>query len=227
MTGTFLNVATVLVGGGLGLLVGARLPDRIRETVMMGIGLISILLGVKMALETANVLILLGSAILGGVIGEVANIQARLDGLGDRFQRTLPSADSGNRFSKGFVTASLVFCVGPMTIMGSIQDGLSGDYQLLAVKSMMDGFAAMAFAAAFGAGVLLSALTILLYQGSLSLSAAAFSSVMTEPMVHEMTAVGGLMMLGIGLVILEVAQPRVANFLPALVVAPFLLAIGS
>lgn len=231
MTGTFLNVATVLVGGSLGLLVGGRLPERVRETVMMGIGLISIILGVKMALETANVLILLGSSILGALLGEALDIQKRLDGLGEWFQRRFETRraaggdepSSGGRFSQGFVTASLVFCVGPMTLLGSIQDGLTGDYELLAVKSMMDGFASLAFSSVFGPGVLLSAATVLFYQGGISMGASLISGVMTEPMVAEMTAAGGLMMLGIGLVILNVAAVRVANFLPALVMAPLLL----
>ena len=223
MTGTLLNVATVLVGGGLGLLVGGRLPERIRETLMMGIGLISIILGVKMSLETSNTLILLGSTILGGLIGEIVNLQKRLDGMGQWFQEKLNRrGEASGRFSEGFVTASLIFCVGPMTIMGSIQDGISGDIELLAVKSMMDGFASIAFAAALGAGVLLAGATVLVYQGGISLGASALSGVMTEAMVREMTAAGGLMILGIGLVILDVARPRVANFLPALVFAPIL-----
>lgn len=223
MTGTFLNVATVMVGGGLGLLVGGRLPARVRETVMMGIGLISVVLGVKMSLESSNTLVLLGATILGGLIGEIFDIQRWLDRMGAWFQQKLASDTSSGKFSEGFVTSSLIFCVGPMTIMGSIQDGLSGNYELLAVKATMDGFAALAFAAAFGAGVLLSGATVLLYQGAISLGASTLSGVMTEPMIQEMTAAGGLMVLGIGLVILEVARLRVANFLPALAVAPLLL----
>ena len=223
MTGTFLNVATVLVGGSLGLLVGRRLPERVRETVMVGIGLISIILGVKMSLETSNTLILLGSTILGGFIGEIVGIQKRLDGLGQWFQKKLNrNGEASSRFSEGFVTASLIFCVGPMTITGSIQDGMSGDFELLAVKSAMDGFSSIAFAAAFGPGVLLAGATVLVYQGGISLGASALSGVMTEAMVHEMTAAGGLMILGIGLVILDVSRPRVASFLPALVIAPML-----
>ena len=223
MTGTLLNVATVLVGGSLGLLVGRRLPERVRETVMVGIGLISIVLGVKMSLETSNTLILLGSTILGGFIGEIVGIQKRLDGLGQWFQKKLNrNGEASSRFSEGFVTASLIFCVGPMTIMGSIQDGMSGDFELLAVKSAMDGFSSLAFAAAFGPGVLLAGATVLVYQGGISLGASALSGVMTEAMVHEMTAAGGLMILGIGLVILDVSRPRVASFLPALAIAPML-----
>jgi uncharacterized membrane protein YqgA involved in biofilm formation len=223
LTGTFLNVATVLVGGSLGLLVGRRLPERVRETVMVGIGLISIILGVKMSLETSNTLILLGSTILGGFIGEIVGIQKRLDGLGQWFQKKLNrNGEASSRFSEGFVTASLIFCVGPMTITGSIQDGMSGDFELLAVKSAMDGFSSIAFAAAFGPGVLLAGATVLVYQGGISLGASALSGVMTEAMVHEMTAAGGLMILGIGLVILDVSRPRVASFLPALVIAPML-----
>jgi len=222
MTGTFLNMATVLVGGGLGLLLGKWIPERIRETVLKGLGLLTLVVGMQMALKTGNVLILMGSALVGGIIGEALSIQGRLDRLGAALQ-TRFSGGAESRFSEGFVTASLVFCVGPMAIMGAIQDGLSGDYQLLAIKSMLDGFAALAFAAALGAGVLFSIATILLYQGGISLGAAHLEGVLTPPMIDEMTASGGLIVLGIGFVILDLMHPRVANFLPALAIAPLLV----
>jgi len=217
MTGTVLNVTTVLVGGGVGMVLGQRIPERIRETVLKGLGLLTLAIGMQMALKTANVLVLMGSILLGGIAGELLGIQRRLDGLGDALQARF-SGDG--RFSEGFVTASLVFCVGPMTIMGAIQDGLQGNLELLAVKSMLDGFAALAFAAALGLGVLFSALTVLVYQGAITLGAAHMEGTLTSGMVEEMTACGGLMVLGIGFVILDLMHPRVANFLPALAIAP-------
>jgi hypothetical protein len=132
----------------------------------------------------------------------------------------------GNRFIRGFLTASLVFCIGPMTILGSIQDGLSGDYQLLAIKSVLDGFAALAFASTLGPGVLFSVITILVFQGGLSLSAASMQALMSDAMITEMTATGGVLLLGLAISsLLEIKKIRVGNFLPALVFAPLLVAL--
>ena len=208
MTGTFINVATVLIGGTLGLIFGARLPARVRETVIMSLGLFTAGIGVQMFLKTQNPLIVLGSLLVGGILGEWWKIETGLKNLGAFLERkfmkgqeyssTNPSQTEteisqigGSDFVRGFLTASLVFCVGPMTILGSIQDGLTGDYELLAIKSVLDGFAAMAFASTLGGGVLFSALTVLIFQGGLSLLAAQMQALLTEPMMHEMTAVGG------------------------------------
>ncbi len=230
MTGTLINIATVLAGSTAGTLLGARLPDRIRETVMHGIGLMTVFIGLAMALKTQHPLVLLGSIVLGGIVGELLGIDDGLKTLGDWFEGRLSglfggkSAQAGN-FSKGFVTASLIFCVGPMTILGSIQDGLTGDYSLLAIKAMLDGFTSLALSATFGIGVGFAAVTILVYQGALTLGAAWARALLTDPMVTEMSAAGGLIILGIGLVILELRPIRVANLLPALVFAPVLVAL--
>ncbi|MDP6040108.1 MAG: DUF554 domain-containing protein [Candidatus Latescibacteria bacterium] len=226
MTGTFINIATVLTGCILGLILGKRLPHRIRETVMKGLGLFTLIVGLQMAFKTDHVLITLCSIIVGGIIGELLNIQAQLDRLGQALQARF-GASSDNRFSEGFVTTSLIFCVGPMTILGSLQDGLSGDYQLLAIKSMLDGFVALTFAAGFGIGVAFSAVTILIVQGSISLAASHLDSLLTEAMITEMVAAGGLIILGIGFVLLELLPIRVANYLPALLIAPALVVITS
>jgi uncharacterized protein len=222
MTGTLLNVSTVVAGSSAGLLLGRHIPERVRETVLKGLGLLVLVIGIQMALKTTNVLILMGSILVGGALGEGINLQAGLDRIGEALQRRLSTSDT-SRFTEGFVTASLVFCVGPMTILGSIQDGLTGDYQLLAVKSMLDGVAALAFAASFGIGVLFSALTVLVCQGGLTLGAGVAEGILSNAMVTEMTAAGGLMVLGIGVVILDISRPRVANFLPALVIAPLIV----
>ncbi len=180
MTGTIINVATVLVGGTLGLTFCPRLKPRFRETVIIALGLFTLVVGAGMFIESLNVegenpLVPLVSLLLGGLIGEWWRIERRLKSLGAslevRFTRSVGSTE-GSRFVRGFLTASLLFCVGPMTILGSIQDGLSGDYQLLAIKSVLDGFAALALASTLGLGVLFSALVVLSYQSRMSLIAA-------------------------------------------------------
>ncbi len=229
MTGTFINVATVLIGGTLGLLFGARLPERIRETVVGALGLFTVALGLQMFLKTQNPILVLGSLLLGGTLGEWGHIEDRLSRLGSwletRFTPAEAAADpQGSRFVRGFLTASLLFCVGPMTILGSIQDGLTGDYSLLAVKSVMDGFAALAFASTFGVGVLFAALTVLLYQGGLSLGAAQLQSVVTPAMMNEMTAAGGVILLALAVSsLMEIKPLRSGNLLPALLIAPLLV----
>jgi uncharacterized membrane protein YqgA involved in biofilm formation len=225
VTGTLINVATVLGGSCVGLLVGKRIPDRFHDTVFKALGLLTLVIGMKMALETCHVIVLLASTLVGAFLGELIGIQQRLDQVGDWVQSKV--GRSRGPFSEAFVTSSLVFCVGPMTILGSIQDGLSGDYDLLAMKSTLDAFSSLAFAATLGIGVMFSALTVLLYQGALTLGASALDGLLNEAMVAEMTACGGLIILGIGFILLDVAKPRVANFLPSLVIAPFIVRVVS
>jgi uncharacterized membrane protein YqgA involved in biofilm formation len=191
--------------------------------------LFTIALGVKLTLQSQNVLITLGSALAGALLGEWWNLDHQLRRLGawleTRFARG-SSDEATARFIKGFVSASLIFCIGPLAILGSIQDGLTGNYQLLAVKSMLDGFAALAFSASLGVGVLFSTLVILVYQGGISLLAAQAQSVLTTPMINEMTAIGGLLIIAIGVgSLLELRPIRVANYLPALVIAPAVVAV--
>ena len=225
MMGTLLNVATVLLGGGLGTLFGSRLPAPMRETIVAGLGLFTIGLGVQMFLGTRNPLVVLGAVLLGGVLGELGRIDAGLNGMGRWLERRVTrgrgESAPGSRFVKGYVTASLVFCVGPMTVLGSIQDGLRGDYTLLAIKAVLDGFAALAFASSLGVGVVFAAITVLVYQGALTLFAAQAQAILTDAMIREMTAAGGVLILGIGVgSLLELRPIRMGNFLPAIVLAP-------
>jgi uncharacterized membrane protein YqgA involved in biofilm formation len=229
MTGTLINIAAVLLGGTLGMLIGARLPDRVRESVLWALGLFVIALGVKLTFDSQNALITLGSVLLGGLLGEWWQIEDRMKGLGawleGRFARSA-TTEGAARFIKGFVSASLIFCVGPMTILGAIQDGLTGNYELLAIKSLLDGFAALAFSASLGVGVLFSVIVILVYQGGLSLLAGLAQSLLTTSMINEMTAVGGLLLMAIGVgALLELRPIRVANYLPALAIAPVIVAV--
>jgi len=221
MTGTLINVTAILAGSVLGITLGSRLPENMRNTVMHGLGLVTSLIGLQMALQTQNVLILLGALLLGGVLGEMLRIDDGIERLGNFLQRMLASGRP-SRFSEAFVSTSLLFCVGPMAILGSIQDGLSGDYSLLTIKSTLDGFASIAFSASLGWGVSFSALSILLYQGGLTLFAGLFDKLLTPPMITEMTATGGLIIVGIGLKLLDLKHMRLANFLPALALAPLM-----
>ncbi len=229
MTGTFINIGTVLVGTILGLLLGGRLNEKVKQTVMTGLGLVTIVNGIHMTLETSNILIMLGSVLVGGILGEWWRIEDGLNWLGSRLADRFGGAegaedDGGSRFIRGFVTASLIFCVGPMTIVGSIQDGLVGDYRLLAIKSMLDGFAALLFASSLGIGVGFSTLVILVVQGGLSLLAGQAAAILTDPMIAEMTAAGGVLIMAIGVgPLLELKPIRVGNLLPALLLAPLIV----
>ena len=227
MIGTLINIGAVLAGGGLGTILGNRLPERIRETVLHGIGLVTLMVGVHLTLKTQNTLIVLGSVLIGSILGEWWRIDAGLDALSNRLRgalaRVLPARSLGT-FTEGLVTASLVFCVGPMTILGAIQDGLTGDYTLLAIKSLLDGFTALALASSLGIGVVFSVITVLVYQGGLSLLAGLAQSALTAPMIAEMTATGGVLILAIGLLLLDLKKVRVANMLPALIIAPAIVA---
>jgi uncharacterized membrane protein YqgA involved in biofilm formation len=229
MTGTLLNVATVILGSIFGLLFGARLPERIRHTIIAGLGLFVAALGLQMFLKVENPLVVLGGLLIGGLLGEWWRIEEGLRSLGaileKRFAGGNGEISEGNRFIRGFLTASLVYCIGPMTILGSIQDGL-GDYRILAIKAVLDGFASLVFASSLGAGVMFSALVILIFQGGISLLAAQLQSLMTASMMNEMTATGGVLLLGIAISsLLEIKPIRVGSFLPALIVSPLIVAI--
>ena len=237
VTGTLINVASVAIGSTLGALLGNRLPEQMRQTVLHGLGLITLTIGVSMAIGTRNILIPLFSILVGGILGEALRIEDALERLGKWSEARLgkllgAGTAAGGRTAQGFITASLVFCVGPMAILGAIQDGLMGDYNLLAIKSLMDGFAAMALAASLGFGVMLSAGTVLGYQGGLSVLAmffgAALGGVTREtPWVVEMTATGGVVILCIAFLLLDIKRIRAANLLPAVFVAPLIvLALG-
>lgn len=241
MIGTIINTIAILVGGALGLLFGARLPDRLKNIVVAGIGLFTAALGMKMFLKTENELIVLGALLFGVLLGEWGQIEERLQNLGQileaRFApKTGKDSTSTGNFVRGFLTASLIFCVGPLAILGSIQNGLDGNYTTLAVKSVLDGFAAMAFASSFGLGVLFSALPIFILQGGISLLTIQLTSLLTlqispelvsetlTPYINELTATGGVILLGLAFSnLLEIKKIRVGNFLPALAVAPLIV----
>ncbi len=223
--GTLLNSLTVLAGGVVGTLLGDRLPQRIHDSLFGVLGLFTVLIGLLDATTTKNALILLAALVIGVLLGEAAQLEDRLTRLGDRLQGLF--AREGSKLSEAFVTSSLVFCVGPLTILGSLDNGLHGDITKLAIKATLDGFGALAFSAALGWGVLLSVGTILLYQGALSLAAHAIAPALSAnpQTITELTATGGLILVAIGLKLLKIRDLRVANLLPALVVAPAIVAV--
>ena len=220
--GTAINVAAVLVGGGIGILAGARLPEGMRVTAMQAIGIVTLLVGVANFLEFDNPLIPLVSVVAGLVVGELLGIEDGLRRFGDYLEKRFSKGNSP--VSRAFVTTSLLFCVGPLTVIGSLEDGLRGDYSLLALKSGLDFIAALTFASVLGWGVLLSAGTVLLVQGTLTLGAGFIEPFVTDAMISAATATGGVLIVGLGLGLLDLKQVRVGNMLPALLFAPLLVA---
>ena len=247
--GTLLNVAAVLVGASLGVLVGHRLPTRTRDVVTDALGLVTLLVAalsaaavvgpdfVDLVGDNATVLVVLGALLIGGVVGSLLRIEARLEGLGAVLQRRLSGrrppvsqtaatepaeSEERRRFIEGYVSASLLFCVGPLTILGSLSDGLGNGIDQLALKSVLDGFAAIAFAASLGWGVAASALTVLAVQGSITVLGVALGGLLPDGHVAAITATGGLLLVGVSLRLLRIKQVPVGDLLPALLVAPLL-----
>jgi uncharacterized membrane protein YqgA involved in biofilm formation len=241
--GTILNVLTVALGSALGLLIGNRLPERVQQSVVTGIGLITLVVGIQNANRSGNMIIPLLSIVIGTILGELLRIDRALERFGGWLQGRFAGGASGEsddssdraRFINGFVMASLIFCVGPLTFVGSMMDGmgLALGFQQLAIKSVLDGFTALAFAASLGVGVAFSIVTILVLQGGLALvgallvSGADTAALAQTPAILETTAVGGLLLIALALVLLDVKKPRVANFLPALLVAPLLVTVAT
>jgi uncharacterized membrane protein YqgA involved in biofilm formation len=234
MVGTLINVGTVLAGTAIGAAVGPRLPERIQQRVLAGLGMITLAIGIDLALawggehtSTSTPLYVLAGILIGGIVGETMGIERRLEALGDRVQARLAGEHGHSTVSEGFVTASLLFCVGSLTVVGSIQDGLTGDYELLATKAVLDGFAAIALAATLGWGVGLAAVSVLLIQGAITLGAGLFEDVLVGESLAVLTSAGGVTIIGISLKLLDLKDVKVGNFLPALVIAPALVGLVS
>jgi uncharacterized membrane protein YqgA involved in biofilm formation len=234
VVGTLVNVGTVLAGTAIGVTVGSRLPERIQQRVLAGLGMITLVIGVDLALawgradtSSSTPLYVLGGVLLGGLVGEALGIERRLESLGDRVEARLSGGSEHSTVSEGFVTASLLFCVGSLTVVGSIQDGLTGDYETLATKAVLDGFASVALAAALGWGVGLAAVTVLVVQGTITLAAGLFEDILVGEALAALTSAGGVTIIGIALKLLDLKDVKVGNFLPALVIAPALVGLVS
>jgi len=225
VTGTIINVAAVILGSLVGLLVGNRIPEKTRQTLISVMGLYTLAYGVFIFTKTQNMLIPLLSLVMGTIIGELLKIQEGLNSVGERIQRKLAIWNPNltgepQKFVTGFVSASLLFCIGPMAILGSIQDGISGDFQMLAIKSLLDGIGSIAFASTLGVGVMFSAVVILVYQGAISLLSGWIGQGFGDAAVAEMTATGGVILVGIGISnLLQIKKIRTGSFLPAIFLA--------
>jgi uncharacterized membrane protein YqgA involved in biofilm formation len=235
LTGTLLNVATVLAGTLIGVLVGSRMPARMQVGLTTGLGLFTLLLGASMglriftdpAVEAGDELAVLAAVLLGVAVGEALRLHDGLEWLGGWFQARLARGERPSRIAEAFVTASIVFCVGPLTILGSLQNGLTGETQLLAIKSLLDGVASIAFAAALGPGVALAAVTVLVVQGGIAAGASLLADALDATTILAVTAAGGVILLGVALRLLDLNQVRVASFLPALVLAPLFVRVAE
>ena len=219
--GTLINAVAIIIGGALGLLFRERFPGRITQTALHVMGLFILLVGVRMALRGEELIMVLISLALGAMLGEWINIEDRLERFGLWLETRLHLTEQSP--AKGFINASLLFCVGSMAIVGSITEGLNGDRSILVTKAIMDGILSIAFAAGMGVGVLGSALPILLYQGGLTLLASKLQAFFTPSMIGELTAVGGVIVMGIGVNILGLHKVRVGNFIPALLIIVLIL----
>lgn len=240
--GTVVNVATVLLGSTIGVLLGNRLPQRTRDVVTDALGLVTLLIAGTSAVavldddladrvgDSAPMLIVLGSLLVGGIVGSLLRLESRVEAFGGWLQSRL-AGEAGSaerhRFIEGFVVSSLVFCTGPLTILGSLNDGLGNGAEQLVLKAALDGFAAIAFAASFGWGVAASAITIVVVQGSLTLLGLAIGGVLPDAQLAAITATGGLLLIGVALRLLRIREIPVADLLPALLVAPLLVELAA
>lgn len=223
ITGTLINVGTVVLGSLVGYFFHAKLPKRLSAIAFQGIGLFTLFIGLTMASRTKNLVVLIFSVVIGAILGELIDIDRHLNRFGDWLKARLKSGSE--RFTEGLVTAFLVFCMGSMTVLGAIEEGLGGRPNLLVAKSVLDGFASTALASSMGIGVLFSIIPLFIYQAGLTLFAGSLQAVLSDVVVQEITAAGGLILIGLGINILEIKQLKVLNMLPALVVAGVLAAV--
>ena len=220
MKGTLVNTVAVLVGSGLGVLLKTGLAEKYKETVMQTLGLAVGIIGIKMALASENFIMVILSLVIGAIMGEYFTLNKKIDNLGQKL-----TAKCGEKYGDvgvGFVTASLIYCIGAMAIVGALQDGINGDAGILYAKALLDGISAIVFAATLGIGVSLSALSILVYQGSITLLAGVLQPLLIPAVITEITATGGVLIIAIALSMLNILKIRIANLLPSMLVVIFL-----
>ncbi len=212
--GTIINVLAVILGSFLGLCLKSHIPPKIHQRVFQGIGLATLLIGLQMALKVENLILLIFSILFGAIVGEALDLEKRLDSLAEILKKKLKSQSSS--FTQGLITAFLIFCIGSLTILGALDEGIRGDHTLLLAKSTLDGFTSIALAATYGLGVMFSVIPMLIYQGTITLLARQFQNLFTPILINQLTAVGGILILGLGLNLLEIKQIKITNMLPAL-----------
>ena len=217
MFGTLVNAAAILAGGLIGLIVHKKTPEKLIKIAFQGIGLFTITLGIMMAIKVDSILFMIFSIILGGITGELLKIDSLMDRLGDRLKKISRSENS--QFSEGLVTAFLLYCMGSMTVLGAIEEGLGSYPNLLLAKSVLDGIASIALASTLGVGVLFSIVPLVIFQGGLTLFAGSLQTYLTESVISEISATGGLLLLGLGISILEIKKIKTINMIPALLFA--------
>lgn len=217
MFGTLVNAAAILIGGIIGLIIQKQTPDRLIKIAFQGIGLFTVTLGIMMAIKVDNILFMIFSIILGAICGELLKIDLALDHLGERLKK-ISHSDNSN-FTEGMVTAFLLYCMGSMTVLGAIEEGLGGYPNLLLAKSVLDGITSIALASTLGVGVLFSIVPLVIFQGGLTLFAGSVQVFLTEIVISEISATGGLLLLGLGISILEIKNIKTVNMIPALLFA--------
>jgi len=221
MKGTFVNIITVIAGSFIGILIGTKFPENIKKIAFDGVGLSSLVLGIMLALKTDNIIIMVFSILFGAIIGEILKIEEFLENFGNKIKNRIKIKSS---FTEGFITSTLIFCVGSMAIIGSINEGLTGDATILYTKSILDGITSIALSSTLGIGVMFSTLPILIYQGGITLFSSTIKNLFTTHAINMITGVGGVLIIGIGLNLLGIKKIKLANFLPALIIA-FILSI--
>ncbi len=221
MKGTLFNIFTVILGSFIGILIGSRFPEKLKKIAFDGVGISSLTLGIMLALKTDNIIIMVFSVLFGGIIGEILKIEDFLENIGDKIKSKIKT---NSPFTEGFITSTLIFCVGSMAIIGSINEGLTGDATILYTKSILDGVTSIALSSALGIGVVFSIFPILLYQGGITILSIYIKNLFTEHSINMITGVGGVLIIGIGLNLLGIKKIRLSNFLPALLLA-FILSL--
>lgn len=216
MLGTLVNFSAIIAGSIVGMLLKNGVPEKISNTIMQGLSLCIVFIGISGAIKGSNTLLIIISMVIGGLIGELIDLDNLLQKLGDKIEDKFKG--KGIKISEGFVTTSLMFCVGSMAIVGSLQSGLEGDHKILFAKSIIDGIASIIFASSLGIGVMLSSLSVLIYQGAITLGAASLKVILIQSVITDMTAVGSLLIIGLGLNMLNITKIKVANLLPAIVI---------
>ncbi len=219
LLGTIVNFSAIIVGSLIGLLVKGGVPEKISNTIMQGLALCVIYIGISGVIKGSNVMLIIISSVIGGFIGELVDIDNLLKKLGDKIENKFKGR--GIKISEGFVTASLLFCVGSMAIVGSLESGLQGNNKILFAKSMLDGVASIIFSSTLGIGVMLSSVSVLLYQGVITIATSGLKTILIQSVITDMTAIGSLLIMGIGFNMLGMSKIKVANLLPAVFIPIF------